>query len=104
MQTSQRVGENHYSTQRICVKIYKGFSKINNKKTTNPIKTLVKFWNREFTKEVIKMANNHKERCFNITGIKEMQFKSTIRYHYTHTRTPKLKRLIMKIRSKYVEN
>lgn len=71
MQTSQRVGENHYSTQRICVKIYKGFSKINNKKTTNPIKTLVKFWNREFTKEVIKMANNHKERCLTLLVLKK---------------------------------
>lgn len=49
------------------------------------------------------MANKHKEKCLISLVIKEMQLKITIRYHYTYTGIPRLKRLIVANSAEYVE-
>ena len=61
--------------------IYKGLLKLNSKRTNNLIKKCVKGLNRELTEEDKQMASKHMKRCFISYVIREMQIKTTIRYH-----------------------
>jgi hypothetical protein len=83
------VGENICqlsSDKGLITRIYRELKKLNSPKINEPIQKCTSELNKTFSKEEIQMVKKHMKKSLPSLAIKEMQIKTTLRFHLTHVR------------------
>jgi hypothetical protein len=77
----EKIFASYTSDKGLITKTYKELKKLNSPKINEPINKWATELNRALSKEEIQMTKIHLKKCSPSLAVKEMQIKTTLRFH-----------------------
>jgi hypothetical protein len=87
----EKIFASYISDKELITKIYRELKKINYPKIIDPMKKWATELNRAFSKKEVQTAKKHMKKFHQSGTTKEMQIKTTLRFHFTPVRIASIK-------------
>jgi hypothetical protein len=82
----EKIFAGYTSDKGLLTRIYRELKNLNSLKINELIKKWATELNKSFPKEEVQMGKKYMTKCSPSLAIKEMQIKTTLRFHLTHVR------------------